>query len=198
MPNDNSTLPDNLQQLIQTLNRRQAVPLGTLQEIPFLALKLANAHEALLQGDIHCDIKPTFCNIDHKDETLALCFVQLRLNGRGDLIYTTVYDLTNEKHFHDCYALMQITPYGLLIASEHEHDFQVFETPFDAPFSPREVLTQTRDNTTAPNAEAFGMAANALYRTKEHDAELWEYFESIAPLEQQWYVRMPMTLTPND
>lgn len=45
MTNSNDTLPENLKGLVSNLSTRQAMPLGMISEIPFLALKIAPENE---------------------------------------------------------------------------------------------------------------------------------------------------------
>lgn len=192
MANTNETLPFNLTHLIENLTTRQAVPLGSMQDIPFLAVKIPASAEALFGQPIHCEVKPAIFNIDHGDETLAIAIVQIRLNNLDAFIYTAVYDLTNDKHYSDCHALLNMKKYGLFIASDTKHDFLVFDTPFEAFFDPRDVIAEARENATATNAEAFGAAVNALYALKENDTQLWKHFDEIAPFDNRWYLRTTM------
>ena len=102
MAQTNETLPPNLTTLIANLTTRQAVPLGTLQDIPFLALKIPVSREPMLTGgEIFCEMKPSIFNIDHGDETLAICILQIRLNGLDAYTYSAAYDLTNDKQIED-------------------------------------------------------------------------------------------------
>jgi hypothetical protein len=193
MAQTNDTLPQNLTHLIANLTTRQAVPLGTMQDIPFLALKIPASSEALLtDGDIFCEMKPSIFNIDHGSETLAICIVQIKLNGLDAYTYSAAYDLTNDKHYSDCHALLNMRKYGLFIASENLHDFLVFDTPFDAFFDPRDVLAEARENATETNAEAFGAAVNALFGLKEDETALWHHLNEIVPFDNRWYLRTRM------
>jgi hypothetical protein len=193
MAQTNETLPPNLTTLIANLTTRQAVPLGTLQDIPFLALKIPVSREPMLTGgEIFCEMKPSIFNIDHGDETLAICILQIRLNGLDAYTYSAAYDLTNDKHYSDCHALLNMRKYGLLIASDNLHDFLVFDTPFDAFFDPRDVLAEARENASPTNAEAFGAAVTAIFELKEDDAALWHHLNEIVPFENRWYLRTRM------
>jgi hypothetical protein len=193
MPQTNETLPPNLIHLIENLTTRQAVPLGTMQDIPFLALKIPVSSEVMLTGgEIFCEMKPSIFNIDHGEETLAVCIVQIKLNGLDAYTYSAAYDLTNDKHYSDCHALLNMRKYGLFVASDNLHDFLVFDTPFDAFFDPRDVIAEARENATATNAEAFGAAVTALFSLKEDDAALWEHLSESVPFENRWYLRTRM------
>ena len=193
MAQTNETLPPNLTTLIANLTTRQAVPLGTLQDIPFLALKIPVSREPMLTGgEIFCEMKPSIFNIDHGDETLAICILQIRLNGLDAYTYSAAYDLTNDKHYSDCHALLNMRKYGLLIASDNLHDFLVFDTPFDAFFDPRDVLAEARENASPTNAEAFGAAVTAIFELREDDAALWHHLNEIVPFENRWYLRTRM------
>jgi len=193
MAQTNDILPPNLIHLIENLTTRQAVPLGTMHDIPFLALKLPASSETLLTGgELFCEMKPSIFNIDHGNETLAICILQLKLNGRDAYTYSAAYDLTNDKHYSDCFALLNMRKYGLFIATDQLHDFLVFDTPFEAFFDPRDVIAEARETATATNAEAFGSAVNALFSLKEDDAALWRHFESLVPFDNRWYLRTRM------
>jgi hypothetical protein len=193
MRNPNDSLPENLKGLISNLSTRQAMPLGTVSEIPFLALKIAPENEAyFLENPVVCELKPSVFNIDHDDVTVAVCFVQVRLNSRDDHIYTVIYDLNNEKQYGDCSALLNMRKYGLFIASDSVHDFLAFEAPFEAAFDPRDVIAEAKAKSTAYTPEEFNTVAHALYSQCENDAALWNRFHELAPLEKQWYARMRM------
>lgn len=194
MPASNDTLPDNLKELVGYLSTEQAMPLGTMSGIPFLALRIAAGDEALLRDNaIVCELKPSILNIDHDNETIAVCFVQIRLNNSDEHIYTAVYDLRNDKQYGDCHALLNMRQYGLFIATDTLHDFQVFDTEFDAPFDPRDVIAEARNQSTASDPGTFYAVVQALCGHTDK-AELWRQFHAIAPADKQWYGRMQMRL----
>jgi hypothetical protein len=193
MTNPNDTLPENLKGLISNLSTRQAMPLGMVSGIPFLALKIDAENEAyFLENPVVCELKPTVFNIDHNDVTVAICFVQVRLNSRDEHIYTVIYDLNDEKQYNDCRALLNMRKYGLFIASDNVHDFLAFETPFEADFDPRDVVAVAKAKSTEYTPEQFSSVAHALYTQCENDVELWNRFHELAPLQKQWYARMRM------
>ena len=119
MSNPNDTLPDNLKGLVENLSTRQAIPLGTMYDIPFLAVKIPAEKESFIQDNpITCEIKPSVFNVDFHGETVAVCFIQVRLNGLDEYIYTATYDLTVDKQFSDCYALLNMRKKDSVAASE--------------------------------------------------------------------------------
>ena len=195
MSNPNDTLPDNLKGLVENLSTRQAIPLGTMYDIPFLAVKIPAEKESFIQDNpITCEIKPSVFNVDFHGETVAVCFIQVRLNGLDEYIYTATYDLTVDKQFSDCYALLNMRKYGLFIASENLHDFLVFDAPFEAAFDPRNIIFGAKERSSDYSPELFRVVAHALYTQCENDTELWKHFETIAPFDKQWYARMQMDL----
>jgi len=189
----NAILPQNLQDLIANLSFVQAVPLGTKQGIPFLALKVPQGNENLLEDNaVTCEFKPSILNVDYKGQTLALCIVQLRLNGSDRHIYTVSYDLHNAKQFSDCHDLLAMTQYGLLVATDGVHTFLQFDTNFAGAFDPQQILAQARAAATDYDPLLFSEVSYALTMQADTPAHLWEYLEKIAPALHRWYARMQL------
>ncbi len=196
MRNPNETLPQNFQQMVQQLAVNKAMPIGTLSDIPFVGVKMAEDAATLFDESIVCEMKPTVVNVDYDKDTIALCFVQFRLNDRDDHTYTAIYDLKNEKHYEDCYALLNMQKYGLFLATQTLHDFLVFDTNFEAFFDPRDVIKEAKEKATEYEPDMFTKIAYAVYTQLDSDAKLWKSFKEAAPLEKQWYVRMKLDLIP--
>ncbi|GEM_PF-2601334 len=191
MTRPNSELPQNLQDLVANLSYVQAVPLGTTQGIPFIALKLGDANEKTIADNaITCEFRPSILNVDYKDHTVALCFVQFRLNGSDRHIYTASYDLGNDKQYSDCHDLLAMKQYGLLAATNNVHDFLQFDVNFEGPFDPQAVLRGARDLGTDYGPMLFSEVSYGLSMQGDSPAALWDFLEGIAPAEYRWYARM--------
>lgn len=185
-PNEN--LPRNLQELIANLSHVQAIPLGATKGIPFIAVKLPAGNEEILEkGGITCEFKPSIFNIGYRGHTVALCIVQFRLNGSDAHIYTASYDLGNDKQYSDCFDLLRMTQYGLLVATDSVHDFLQFDVNFEGTFNPQQVLRTTRDQATAYDPLLFSEVSYGLTMQAQSSAALWAYFEQIAPALHRWY-----------
>ena len=193
MTEPNGILPQNLQDLIANLSTVQAVPLGTQQGIPFLALKTAAGNERLFEDDaVTCEFKPSVFNVDYKGQTLALCIVQLRLNGSDRLIYTCTYDLHNDKQYSDCHDLLAMRQYGLLIATETLHTFLQFDTEFAGAFNPQQVLNEARSLATDYDPLLFSEVVYGLTMQADTPAHLWAYLDELAPALHRWYARFAL------
>ncbi|WP_345987357.1 hypothetical protein WCX18_09525 [Sulfurimonas sp. HSL1-2] len=193
MTETNTILPQNLQDLIANLSYVQAVPLGTQQGIPFVAVKVADSNSRLLEDNaVTCEFKPSIFNVDYKGHTLALCIVQFRLNGSDRHIFTASYDLHNDKQYSDCHDLLAMTQYGLLVATAEVHTFLQFDTNFAAAFNPQQVLAQARSAATDYDPLLFSEVSYGLTMQADTPAHLWEYLETIAPAMHRWYARMQL------
>lgn len=193
MTEENGVLPQNLRDLIANLSYVQAIPLGTQRGIPFLALKVADGSAALLEDNaVTCEFKPSVFNVDYKGHTLALCLVQLRLNGSDRHIYTVSYDLHNDKQYSDCHALLSMTQYGLLIATNDVHTFLQFDTNFVGTFNPQQVIKEARALATDYDPLLFSEVTYGLTMQADTPAHLWEYLETLAPALHRWYARMQL------
>ncbi len=191
MTRPNSELPQNLRDLITHLSYVQAIPLGTTQGIPFIALKLAEADTPMIGGNtLTCEFKPSVFNVDYKDHTIAMCIIQFRLNGSDRHIYTASYDLRNDKQYNDCFDLLKMSQYGLLVATQSVHDFVQFDVNFDGGFDPQYIIKGARDLGTGYDPMLFGEVSYGLTMQADSPAALWKYFENITPGEHKWYARM--------
>ena len=189
----NDTLPENLQQMVEALSFEQAVPLGDMEGTPVLAVKIADENEHYIKdGGLVCEIKASVFNIDFGEETIALCFAQVRLNKSPDMIYTAVYDLKVEKQFEDCYSLLNMKKYGLLVTSSTVHEFIGFENEFKADFDPRTVLNHAKEIASDYTHEKYVEVSYALKSQARSAADLWTYLNQLAPFEKSWYGRMNM------
>lgn len=193
MTNPNNTLPQNIQDLITSLSTQQAMPLGKINEIPFVAIRLEASKEELIRDEtIISELKPSIFNVDYQGETIALCFVQFRLNRSKETVYTVQYDLKNEKQFSDVWALLEMQRYGLLIATEQVHDFQQFDANFEADFHPRDILAGARGSATDYDTALFDEVAFALRSQTRSEHELWDLLNEMTPFDQQWYGRLKL------
>jgi len=193
MRQPNATLPQNLQDLIANLSTVQAVPLGTQQGIPFLALRVAPGNDALFEDNtVTCEFKPSIFNIDYQGHTTALCIVQLMLNGLDRHIYTATYDLANDKQYSDCHDLLGMQQYGLLIADENVHTFLQFDTNFVGSFTPRQVIKDARANATEYAPVLASEVAYALSTQADTPSRLWAHLEELTPALHRWYARIQL------
>ena len=193
MANKNETLPDNLKGLISQLSTHQAMPLGSMSGYPFLAVRIpADQEQLITDGEITCEMKPSVFNIDFDETTIALCFVQIRLNKRNDLIYTAYYNLADERQYNDCHELLNMRNYGICVASENIHDFLSFDAAFEADFDPRNIIAGAKANATEYSPDLTRQIAQIFFTQAATSAELWEQFNTMAPFEKKWYARMRM------
>lgn len=190
--NTNKDLPENLKGLIEALSAEQAIPMGMVSGLPFLAVKIAD-EESLNKGAPSCELKASILNIDYEEETVGLCFVQLRLNGQDRLIYTAVYDLNNAKQYADCDLLLSMKKYGLFIATDDKHDFLAFDTNFKAEFDPRALLLYAKNESSDYGGEQFAEFAYAIRSQASSARNLWDYLDLLAPYDKKWYGRMKMS-----
>ena len=196
MLESNDRLPKNIKEMLPTLSYTQAVPLGSENGTPFLMIKLSKGNEeALGEGGIACEFRASIFNINFKNENVALCFVQFRLNGSDKHIYTVNYDLHNEKHYSDCSDLLAMNKYTLLIATDEAHDFIEFTPVFKADFNPQAMIHGAK--TLASNYEPglFMEVAHAITSQASTPAGLWKILEEMAPFSKSWYGAMQLGAT---
>lgn len=196
MRNPNETLPDNIKELIEHLNTPQAIPLGSLSGISFSAVKIPSDKDAMLEATVLCDLRPAVFNIDFDDVTVAICFIRYRLNTNDAFTYTSIYDLTNEKQFNDCYTLLGMEQFGLLVASDDVHDFISFQNRFNGGFNPLNIIVGAKEQATEYTPEQFTAVVHAFYSSAANELGLWNSLESMTPLEHQCYGRMSMQIQP--
>ena len=196
MLSPNSALPQNLQELVPTLPANQALPIGSNNGVPFLMIKLAAANEAqIAEGGIACEFRASIFNVTFQGENVALCFVQFRLNGSDKHIFTATYDLNNAKHYEDCYDLLAMEEYGLLIVTDNAHDFIQFKPQFKAAFKPQAMLHGAKTLCTDYEPGLFLEVSYALTSQGQTSAELWKFLEQMAPFEKSWYGAMQLGAT---
>ena len=196
MLQENSALPQNLQDLSKTLSYTQAIPIGSEGKVPFLMIKLSVENEKLLaENSITCEFKPSIFNIAYKDENIALCIVQFRLNGSDKHIYTVSYDLKNDKHYSDCSKLLEMDKYALLLVTDNGHDFVQFEANFEADFKPVAMLHGARELGTNYEPGLFMEVAHGLSSQGQTPAELWSFLDKMAPFDKSWYSAMQLGAT---
>lgn len=191
----NENLPQNLKALIDLLSTEQAIPMGVISELPFLAVKIGDEDKQSIEnGALSCELKASVLNIDdNKGETVGICFVQLRLNAEDRLIYTATYDLKNEKQYTDCYELLNMERYGLFVASDDIHDFLAFNSDFSADFTPRSVLAYAKEQSSDYGAELFAEVAYAIRSQSSSPRSFWDYLDVLAPYDKKWYGRMQIS-----
>ena len=192
----NELLPKNLQEIIPTLSLSQAIPLGNEKGVPFLMLKLSVGNEAVLEeGGIACEFKASVFNIGFKGENVALCIVQFRLNSSDKHIYTASYDLNNEKHYADCFDLLEMRKYGLLIVTDNAHDFLEFTPKFKADFRPQAMIHGAKELASDYEPGLFLEVVHAITSQGSTPAELWKFLDQMAPFEKSWYGAMQLGAT---
>lgn len=196
MLNPNTELPKNLQDLVASLSLVQAIPLGTTQGIPFIALKLSTANDGRIgDNSITCEFKPSIFNISYKGENIAICYVQFRLNGSDEHIYTASYDLKNDKQYSDCYDLLAMKQYGLLVLTNNGHDFLQFDADIELDFNPQAMIHGARELGTDYEPLLFSEVSYGLSTQGETPAALWRFLEQVAPLDKKWYASMQLGAT---
>ncbi len=196
MLNPNSELPQNLQDILGKMNMVQAIPLGTTQSIPYIALKLsANNDRQLAENTITCEFKPSVFNVTFKGENIAICIVQFRLNGSDKHIYTASYDLKNDKQYGDCYDLLKMKQYGLLVMTDNGHDFLQFDVDFAGDFNPHAIIHGARELGSSYEPQLFSEVLSGLYSQGRTPSDLWQFLEQMAPYEKKWYGAMQLGVT---
>ncbi len=196
MLHPNSELPQNLQDLAKSLSFVQAVPLGMMQGIPFLAMRLPTENDTLLaENSITCEFKPSVFNVQFKGENIALCIVQFRLNGSNRQIYTVSYDLKNDTQYSDCFELLAMKQYGLLLMTDNGHDFMQFDTNVKLDFEPQTMIHGARELATDYDPVLCQEVIYALTTQGETPADLWAFLEQMAPFEKSWYGGMQLGAT---
>ncbi len=187
--NTNEDLPENLKGLTEVLSGEQAMPIGMISGLPFLAVKIPE-EEIVSEGALSCELKASILNIDYQDETVGLCFVQLRLNGQDHLIYTATYDLNNPKQYADCYELLNMKKYGLFLATDETHDFLAFDSDFKADFDPRSVVAYAQKESSDYGAELSIEFAYGIRSQADSARNFWDYLDLLGPYDKEWYGRM--------
>lgn len=197
MLNPNSELPQNLQDILGKMNMVQAIPLGTTQSIPYIALKLSTQNDRFLaENALTCEFKPSIFNVAFQGENIAICIVQFRLNGSDNHIYTASYDLMNDKQYGDCYDLLKMKQYGLLVMTDNGHDFLQFDVDFAGSFNPHAVIHGARELGTKYDPKLFSEVSYGLTSQGESPAQLWTFLDMMAPFDKQWYGAMQLGVTP--
>ena len=190
----NSELPQNIQDLIKNLSYTQAVPVKEIDNTPFMLLKLSDEHDEFLSSgqEIAATFKPSIMNVTVGDETIALCFLQIKLNGSDKYIYNTVYNLSDIKQFEDVHGFLNMHKYGLLIATNNNHEYKIFNLNFKADFHPQNVLMGARDKANCNNLELFNGIAQSIASSQKDLKSLWDYFNEVAPFKEHYYVHINM------
>lgn len=189
----NSDLPSNIQELIKNISYTQVIPISEINDIPFMLLKLSDEHDEFLRHqDIAAEFKPSIMNVTVAQETIALCFLQIKLNGSDKYIYSAVFNLSDIKQFQDIYSFLNMQKFGLMIVTNNIHDYKVFNLNFQADFHPRDILIGARDKADSNNLELFNGVAQSIFSSQKDVAALWEYFKKVSPVKESYYVHMQM------
>jgi len=189
----NTNLPKNLQELATKITTTQALPLGTENGVPFLMIKLGVENEqTIAEGGIAAEFRASIFNVKFKDENVALCFVQFRLNGSDKHIYTASYDLHNDKHYSDCFDLLAMEKYALLLVTDNAHAFLEFKPVFKADFNPQAMINGAKELATDYDPGLFLEVSHAIMSQGATQADLWKFLEEMAPFEKSWYGAMQM------
>lgn len=196
MTTPNESLPENFQELIKSMSTQQAIPLGEMDDLPFLAIKIpAEMVTRLETNAITCEMRPSIFNVDYEEKTVALAYVLIRLNGSDESVYLARYDLDDDKQFSDVWSLLEMTTYGLLIATDDVHDFQQFDARLDADFDPRNILSGAKERSTGQDVAILNEVDYAIRSQARSHQELWSLFENIAPFDKLWYARITLGVT---
>lgn len=191
MLNDNTTLPENLQGLIKELTTEYAVPLGKVYNAPFLALKIPdNNQERLANNEIVASFRPAIFNVEFNGENIAICIVEIQLNQSDNFIYTANYNLSDAKQFQDCYELLQMQKFGLLVTTSHYHDFLLFDANFEGETKLTNVLVGAREKATTDSREDFMLVSYALRSQAKDSKHYYQILEEMAPADKMFYASM--------
>lgn len=193
MTHANTTLHPNLQNLIAKLSHVQAVPLGTMKHVPYVILKPSNVDENfLVDAGFTCEIKPSIFNVSYKEQSVAICIVQFRLNGSEDHVFTASYNLKDDRQLSDCSDLLGMEQYSLMIATDRVHSIRHVKMNFTGTFDPKAVLNVARRNATDYDPTLFAEVSHVLTKQGGSPAGLWTYLEETAPARQQWYAQLQL------
>lgn len=191
MLNKNSTLPENLQGLIKELTTEYAVPLGEVYNAPFLALKIPdNNQERLEKNEIIASFRPAIFNVEFNGENIAICIVEIMLNQSDNFIYTANYNLSDAKQFKDCYELLQMKKFGLLVTTTKYHDFLLFDVNFEGDTNLTNVLVGAREKATTDSREEFMLVSHALRSQAKDSKHYYQILEEMAPSDKMFYASM--------
>lgn len=191
MLNQNTTLPENLQGLIKELTTEYAVPLGELYNAPFLALKIPdNNQERLEKNEIIASFRPAIFNVEFNGENIAICIVEIKLNQSDNFIYTANYNLSDAKQFKDCYELLQMKKFGLLVATTNYHDFLLFDVNFESDANLTNILVAAREKATTNSREDFMVVSHALRSQARDSKHYYQILEEMAPSDKMFYASM--------
>lgn len=80
--------------------------------------------------------------------------------------------------------------YGLLIATEKNHIYKRFSANFVGTFNPVMIIREARDLASAYDVKLYNAVLEGLMFQKASPAELWHYFEQIAPPQRRWYLKI--------
>ncbi len=189
----NNELPQNIQDLIKNISTTQTVPISEIDNTPFMLLKLSDEHDEFLRTqEIAAEFRPSIMNVTVGTETIALCFLQIKLNGSEKYIYNAVFNLSDIKQFKDIHAFLNMEKYGLMIATNNIHDFKIFNLNFEADFHPQNILVGARDKADSNNLELFNGIAQSIFSSQKDTGALWKYFKEVTPLKEQYYVHIQM------
>jgi len=189
-----SDLPTNIQDLVKNLSGTQAMPLGEMNKLPLLMIKLSEENlEFMSENDVVCTLNPSIFNIEHQGETVAVCFLQIKLNNSDKHIFTVRYDLKNEKQLQDALSFFNMNHYGILMTSDTRFDILEFGFDMKIDFNPHEGLAYALSKATEYNQGTLEEVTYGLTMQADSISGLWEHFEMIAPLEKQWYASMKMS-----
>jgi hypothetical protein len=182
--------------MIGSMNLFQAIPLGTTQGIPLMAINLSTQFDSYLADNaITCEFKPSIFNITYQGENIAICFVQFRLNNSDKHIFTASYDLKNDKQYGDCYDLLAMKQYGLLVMTDNGHDFLQFDVDFEGDFNPHAMIHGARELGSKYDPKVFSEVSFGLSTQGGTPTDLWHFLAQTAPIEKKWYGAMQLGAT---
>ena len=189
----NDTLPQNMQDMIKSLSRGLAIPIGKMEDTPMLAVKVdVEDEQHIKDADFTSEFKASILNIEFGSEVFAMAYIQVRLNRRSDKVYTVTFDLNIQKQYDDCFELLNMQKYGLLVASDNIYEFISFNPKFEANFVPVQVLAGAKTKSTSYSPDKLLEISHALRSQVREDHDLWDYLNQLTPLDKSWYGYMKM------
>lgn len=197
MRRDNKELPQNVKELIENMNPMLAIPIGYIENIPFVGVHLNPKDESTLDDSIVCDLSASFLNIDVDDQVIAMAVVQFRLNDRKNLSYVAMYNLLDKAQFEDCKAVFSSDRFGVMLASPSVHDFVAFTLGFEANFDPLESMAFAKEQATPYDEALYFGVMQALVKQYPDAATMSDNLAQLAPIEKQWYTKLRFASQPS-
>jgi len=189
---ENVELPEEVQKIIPTMDPGDALPIGVEEGEPMILLRLSEGAEALLDDpELACDFKPTILLMPYDGTNVGVGIVQFQLNRDETYIFTTHYDITEQKMYDELNALLSMENYSVLIATIKNHTVLTNKTRFIGEFDPQIVLADAR--MAAENKPGDGLAYtvfNGIIAQIGDYPTVWKTLEELAPARNKWLLQM--------